>query len=583
MSILRVLSIAIASLLSFTLAYGAPFVLVDDSTMGRYNEGIGFLLNTNGSGDPFACNDVACGDQSLRFLTPPTLSGASGALGNWLQSPAAPTGSWSAPRSIPSQWASNTESAIIYKVNSATSIVNAKVNLGVDNGVFLWMDGQYKFGARDPGGAILGEYSVNLGTLSAGSHYLQVLREDHGQLTDYTVRMTGETGPQTLPTFTPPQSTGLVGAIDPSKPTIVITHGWQPTVDPWPQTMQKAISEKYPNANVVTYTWNAAFEGLPNANEHASNAGLALALRLKALGAKDIHFIGHSLGTYVNASATEVLMTHGVTVKQVTILDAPGLVPNEGDFFRRSLTGVRWVDNYYGNHLLLAQGSELAGSWNTFVNRGHEGVHDYYLETIGGSAGAGFSWSDVAGGSSSRPGSGVFNAFGVPLVVQPLPGDAGWSGTSGAIIDDVSFVRLSNSDPAFFWNSTFTLPGNARYLTFDFSWSELGNGNYLVAYFNDHLLFDFVGTNFLTTDFISSGLLPVSQFAGQTGQLLFGLIPFDDAHAVVSIRNLQLLTAPVPEPSTYALLSLGLALVVLYTRRRSLRLVSYGTHAMLNA
>lgn len=66
-------------------------------------------------------------------------------------------------------------------------------NFGVDNGIFAWPDGNYLFGARAGGGPILGEYSLNLGDLAAGTHYLQLLLEDHGGSNGYAVQITADT------------------------------------------------------------------------------------------------------------------------------------------------------------------------------------------------------------------------------------------------------------------------------------------------------------------------------------------------------------------------------------------------------
>lgn len=66
-------------------------------------------------------------------------------------------------------------------------------NFGVDNGIFAWLDGNYLFGARAGGGPILGEYSLNLGDLAAGTHYLQLLLEDHGGSNGYAVQITADT------------------------------------------------------------------------------------------------------------------------------------------------------------------------------------------------------------------------------------------------------------------------------------------------------------------------------------------------------------------------------------------------------
>jgi hypothetical protein len=170
----------------------SPAVIINGSTQGLYNAGLGTLLDTNNNNAPFPCANVGCGDLNLTFPTEPNLSTASGPLGNWLTTPNAPGGSWGGPQAIPATWAVNTETAIIYTIDAQGGITNTSLLLGVDNGIFVWLDGVYKFGARAGGGASLGEYQPLLGDLSAGTHYLQILREDHGAATGYLISLTGE-------------------------------------------------------------------------------------------------------------------------------------------------------------------------------------------------------------------------------------------------------------------------------------------------------------------------------------------------------------------------------------------------------
>ncbi|MFT7222439.1 MAG: hypothetical protein ACI8Z1_004065 [Candidatus Azotimanducaceae bacterium] len=69
---------------------------------------------------------------------------------------------------------------------------NVVASLGVDNGIFAWLNGQYLFGARGPGNTGIGEYVLNLGDLTAGTHFLQILLEDHGDANAYNVNITAD-------------------------------------------------------------------------------------------------------------------------------------------------------------------------------------------------------------------------------------------------------------------------------------------------------------------------------------------------------------------------------------------------------
>jgi hypothetical protein len=177
-------------------SYATAAVIIDGSTQGRYN-GLGLLLDTGTAPDPtntdpFPCANVGCGDLTVAFPTAPDLSAASAALGDWLTTPDTPGGTWQPPMAIPATWTVNAETAIIYTFDAAAGLTNVDLDLGVDNGIFVWLDGDYVFGARAGGGAFLGEYSPTLGDIGPGVHHLQILREDHGGLTGYSILLTAD-------------------------------------------------------------------------------------------------------------------------------------------------------------------------------------------------------------------------------------------------------------------------------------------------------------------------------------------------------------------------------------------------------
>jgi hypothetical protein len=186
-------------------ANAAP--IVTNSTLGYYNSGLGSSLDTLGVNDPFPCANVACGDNSLTFLSAPNLAAAAGPLGNWLTNAAPTGGSWSAtPQAIPSAWAINTETAIVYAINAGTGLTHVNLSLGVDNGIFVWLNGTYLFGARAGGGSSLGEYSFDLADMT-GLNFLQILREDHGGATGYDISLTAD---RTVIAVPEPGSLGLL-------------------------------------------------------------------------------------------------------------------------------------------------------------------------------------------------------------------------------------------------------------------------------------------------------------------------------------------------------------------------------------
>lgn len=166
--------------------------LVNSSSQAYYNNSLGDLYPGNPT-DPravfFPAPDL---DPTTNFPTPPDLSTVS-QLGDWLNAPATSlaNGFWT-KQSIPTTWDLNTETAIIYEIDGgSTGISNVTGNFGVDNGIFVWVNGEYKFGATAPSITSVDEYQVNLGNLKPGKNYIQVLREDHGGVTGYDLKITG--------------------------------------------------------------------------------------------------------------------------------------------------------------------------------------------------------------------------------------------------------------------------------------------------------------------------------------------------------------------------------------------------------
>ena len=165
-------------------------VLVTTSDAGFYNDSIGTVLNLTNGGEtgPFPVFN----DATVSFPSAPDLSAASGALGNWLTDPSNLNSNWTVENPIPNAWTPGTEVAIIYQFDTLEA-TNVVASFGVDNGIFAWLDGVYLFGARAGGGPTPGEYVIPLGDLAAGTHYLQLLLEDHGGTNGYTVEITADT------------------------------------------------------------------------------------------------------------------------------------------------------------------------------------------------------------------------------------------------------------------------------------------------------------------------------------------------------------------------------------------------------
>lgn len=178
----------VAALLLPTSANAVTLVTTSDP--GFYNNSIGTVLNLTNGGEtgPFPVFN----DSTLNFPTAPDLTAAAPALGNWLTNPGSLNSNWTAEASIPNTWTPGEEVAIIYQFDTLGA-TNVQASFGVDNGMFAWLDGVYLFGARAGGGPSAGEYVLDLGDLEAGTHYLQLLLEDHGGTNGYIVDITADT------------------------------------------------------------------------------------------------------------------------------------------------------------------------------------------------------------------------------------------------------------------------------------------------------------------------------------------------------------------------------------------------------
>lgn len=179
-------------LLVFAL-YLAPLmthavVIVDNTTQGLYNNGLGDIHTIDGPGGFLLGPNSSEGDPTIVLGADPALDfSLFSTFGNdWLGGDYS-GGTWSSgPVAIPTTWTVNTETAIVYDLNLATAS-NLHIDLGVDNGIIVWLDGIFVFGATRAGGASLNEYDIDLANIVSGTHSLQILRADHGGSTGYAI------------------------------------------------------------------------------------------------------------------------------------------------------------------------------------------------------------------------------------------------------------------------------------------------------------------------------------------------------------------------------------------------------------
>jgi len=111
----------------------------------------------------------------------------------------------------------------------------------------------------------------------------------------------------------------------PSLMTIVMTHGWNSNPDVWATNMAKQMQKQGLNsarANIIAWDWREAAGGfIPE--ERTPSQGLALGRALQDVleprYAEEVHFIGHSLGTLVNAAAANYLHGDRTALQEMAI------------------------------------------------------------------------------------------------------------------------------------------------------------------------------------------------------------------------------------------------------------------------
>ena len=189
-----------------------------------------------------------------------------------------------------------------------------------------------------------GDGILNLQSSPVVSYYYQFL--DAPLLNIFPTSWTPTTAEST-PAFllTPPAQSQLetfVGGafitnspfpLNTNRMTIVLTHGWNSNPDEWATNMATLILNNItPAPNAVAWDWRwTAKATLPGtAAAQTPNQGIALAQSLaNALGlnySQRIHFVGHSLGTLVNAYAANFLQ--GTNWASEPVSSTPWLAAN---------------------------------------------------------------------------------------------------------------------------------------------------------------------------------------------------------------------------------------------------------------
>lgn len=461
--------------------------------------------------------------------------------------------------------------------------------------------------------------------------------------------------------FVPSSGTiGTVGYIDPTKPTIVLTHGFASSPSMWAGTngFAENLADYVAGANVLAWNWQGAAAGTigaadSNAYPQGETLGNALSLALGTTYNQDIHFIGHSLGTLVNAEAINVFGTDDLQAKiQDTLLDEAEIAnkfssdsapasplpnpdtPNYPVFIDNYISAFGNVLNGAANVLLLNQpgnsppnpnliyissvsGNQLSSLVNYFATL-HSYPVSWYEATIANPSlsQAGYAWAIENGGVPSsgvpqstswytqgtNPGDSQYtinainssqadaqlgprnqeiaavnpwiqnillDAVGIlasvqtenQVVVNSLPAFS-TAGSTPELGTQFIFTKEPNpsllmaqgqigptamtedqtapTSSSYAW-APIAVPTNAKYLEFTYIFNGLSPNDFLSVGINDNLVFAMQSqyiSDGVTND---SGLLDISQWAGQDVTLFLGLIASDDNNAggTIEIDNIQ--------------------------------------------
>ena len=233
---------------------------------------------------------------------------------------------------------------------SQTSQVGTNVTFTVDADGATPLNYQWQFNGQNLAGQTAASLSLNNVQFANAGGYLVIVTNTYGsvtsavaQLTVFTNLVVAQTnkapplpGSPTIPTdathFKVFTNGGFVTGIglNSSKSTIVITHGWNDTSTVWPleiaNDIKLVLGASAPN--ILAWDWTAeAHDTLTSATYKTLGQGYALGTDLTtALGTNysmRIHFLGHSLGTMLNAAAANYVHGHGFSPAntQMTLFD----------------------------------------------------------------------------------------------------------------------------------------------------------------------------------------------------------------------------------------------------------------------
>lgn len=347
-----------------------------------------------------------------------------------------------------------------------------------------------------------------------------------------------------------------------------------------------------------------------------------------------IHIIGHSYGSLLNAHAVDNLdasykinqftildapnsdrlaqLTPGILIG-ASVGAAAGINYNEFEVLLDPAK-VDYVDNYYSQNTIGfsvpgfgASLDDAAPNGGVDVNSfyetglfnlgiGHSGVHDTFYQDWVNSASDAQGTADFRNqygdwvtavdtanfGNRSAPqtwshGPGLLSSV---LSLGASLGANAWNTVTGTVIEALSHgacgfgpaptgLCLIEASPSAMSYAT-EVPIVAELFSFDFGFSNIGDGDWLTLHFEDELLWTFTGDGFSGNDLFDA-LISVDHLAGLSGTFYFTLHSVGSANAQIYLNNFEFLGASqaVSEPGTVAIISLFMVSLVHARRKRA--------------
>ena len=408
--------------------------------------------------------------------------------------------------------------------------------------------------------------------------------------------------------------TSTESSFDPNKDTVIMIHGWDgeggnTALPDWVENMGDAFATRKgeQNVNIIAWNWQDNAQTAWFApNEFVPGEAINAARELKQLFGDNyqgnIQILGHSLGSGVATRVTQYLQNE-YSIDRLTLFDGPTEIANDVDLnaLLPDINNDVYVENYvtsvgnayYGGNInnVVLYNDIINNSSGPFLGsddftRAHSYGMTWYTETIGSPANTGsigYNYRNSGGSPvtqyqnwqndylltqnrdiwySNAPATprSLFDGSDVGhqnvnrwFTVELDQSDLDFYSTGEAWERDGVIYGQTNS-PVFISSDLF-IPVNADYLSFDLSILEWNDGDVFSLFWDDNLLMSF-DTDFLVLDeWYDFDLIDISQWAGTSGTLTFGLITQQNGiHSQFGVTNIAFTSESVPEPGTLFLM-----------------------------